>query len=330
MQNSKVKTKTQKSKISIVIPTYNRGDSLVVVLDSLKGQTYKEFEVIICDGGSKDRTKEVVQEYQKFFPLTFLENCNPLVTARNRGWQAASAEVVMFTDDDAKLDKNCLTEIVKIFKTDKKVGGVTGPSIIPQKRLANRDLFAFQSKKGFLWSVIRRIYEGYFLEGKPNAVGKLVRCGTFTPGATYQEATKIEKPFEVDYLETTNTSYRREILEKTGGFSTKYLGIGDWSEPDLAIRVRKLGYKLIFNPHAIVYHLVSRGGIYIRRNEAHQRMLNFVYYYKKNFAPFTPDKITRFITYLMFLNAFWFYKFLQTRNIYTLGSVTGTFAGFFR
>ena len=51
--------------ISVIIPTYNREKSLKRCLRSLENQTFKDFEVIICDDGSSDNTKKVVNYYRK-------------------------------------------------------------------------------------------------------------------------------------------------------------------------------------------------------------------------------------------------------------------------
>ena len=60
--------KTDDIKFSILIPAYNASDVISDTLDSVRGQTYKNFEVIIVDDGSKDETKQVISEYKKQYP----------------------------------------------------------------------------------------------------------------------------------------------------------------------------------------------------------------------------------------------------------------------
>ena len=51
-------------KISILMPTYNDEKYIVNALDSIMMQTYKDYEVLICNDGSTDKTKEVIYEYK--------------------------------------------------------------------------------------------------------------------------------------------------------------------------------------------------------------------------------------------------------------------------
>ena len=53
------------SKVSIIIPTYNRTDLLPRAISSVLNQTFQDFELIIVDDGSIDNTKQVVEEFQK-------------------------------------------------------------------------------------------------------------------------------------------------------------------------------------------------------------------------------------------------------------------------
>jgi len=52
-------------KISVIIPTYNRANSLPRSIKSVLNQTYQDFELIVVDDGSTDSTRELVEEFQK-------------------------------------------------------------------------------------------------------------------------------------------------------------------------------------------------------------------------------------------------------------------------
>ena len=86
-------------------------------------------------------------------------------------------------------------------------------------------------------------------------------------------------------------SYRRDLLLSVGGFAPVYGGIGDWSEPDAAFRVKALGYALYYNPRAAVVHQVSQQGVFKDRGkDSFQRMRNFMYFYARWIRPNTPSK----------------------------------------
>ena len=123
-------------------------------------------------------------------------------------------------------------------------------------------------------------------------------------------------------MEACNMSFRRDILQKVGGFSSEYKGVGDWSEPDLAFKVRKLGYKLFFNPKAGLEHNLSQEGVFTKRGQdSYQRARNFLHFYFKWIKPNTPAKFLLFGANLLFLNLYWCYKFIQTGKAEWLGGI---------
>lgn len=87
---------------SIVIPTFNRAEKLRRALESIKSQTCKDFEVIVCDDGSGDATREVVAEFAEALPVTYLWEANwgGPARPRNRGITAALGEWICFLDAD--------------------------------------------------------------------------------------------------------------------------------------------------------------------------------------------------------------------------------------
>jgi glycosyltransferase involved in cell wall biosynthesis len=87
---------------SIVIPTYNRAERLRIALESLVKQTYRDFEVIVCDDGSTDHTWEVVESLKNCLRLNYIweENWGGPARPRNNGLKAAKGEWVCFLDSD--------------------------------------------------------------------------------------------------------------------------------------------------------------------------------------------------------------------------------------
>jgi glycosyltransferase involved in cell wall biosynthesis len=87
---------------SVIIPTYNRANELRRCLKSLVSQTIQEFEVIVCDDGSTDDTKEVIQEFQGLLNLkyTYSTNFGGPAQPRNSGLKIANGEFIAFLDSD--------------------------------------------------------------------------------------------------------------------------------------------------------------------------------------------------------------------------------------
>lgn len=112
--------------ISVIICTCNRCKSLRDTLDSILIQQFDEidsfnFEVIVVDNNSKDRTREVVENFMVKFNsrLKYLfEPRQGKSYALNRAIKEASGEIIAFTDDDVIVDSRWLSNIVKMFKNN--------------------------------------------------------------------------------------------------------------------------------------------------------------------------------------------------------------------
>jgi glycosyltransferase involved in cell wall biosynthesis len=87
---------------SVIIPTYNRPKPLRRAIQSLVAQTYKNFEVIVCDDGSTDHTKEVVTSFKNDLNIKYIwdENWGGPARPRNRGIKKAKGEWICFLDSD--------------------------------------------------------------------------------------------------------------------------------------------------------------------------------------------------------------------------------------
>jgi glycosyltransferase involved in cell wall biosynthesis len=96
--------------ISVIIPTYNRKDSLLRTLDSLKQQTFPmdRFTVIVVDDGSTDDTETIASQQ---FPFSFCylrQNNQGATVARNHGATISQAEILVFIDDDVTISPQSL------------------------------------------------------------------------------------------------------------------------------------------------------------------------------------------------------------------------------
>jgi glycosyltransferase involved in cell wall biosynthesis len=105
-------------KVSVIIPTFNRQTTLEKALDSVLGQTYQNFEVLVCDDASTDGTYELVNAYSKKAPqirLLSLPYNQGAGAARNMAMQAARGEYLAFLDSDDEWRKEKLAKQVQIM-----------------------------------------------------------------------------------------------------------------------------------------------------------------------------------------------------------------------
>jgi len=93
-------------KVSVVVATYNGARTLRTCLDSLTRLNYPDYEVIVIDDGSADRTPEIVQLYPQ---IRYVRQRNlGLSAARNTGISVSSGEIIAFTDSDCRADEDWL------------------------------------------------------------------------------------------------------------------------------------------------------------------------------------------------------------------------------
>jgi len=91
--------KSKVTKVSVIIPTYNRAATVLDAIRSALNQSYPYLEVIVVDDGSSDGTTKLLEEYSKRIKLLHQENAGPSA-ARNLGARHASGDVFAFLDSD--------------------------------------------------------------------------------------------------------------------------------------------------------------------------------------------------------------------------------------
>ncbi len=116
--------------ITVFTPTYNRAGLLERLYDSLKKQSFADFEWIIVDDGSADNTRELVQQFATAdFPVKYYyqENVGKHF-AINRGVKEASGTLFFILDSDDMIPEDALSIVAQKYATSKErhIGGVAG------------------------------------------------------------------------------------------------------------------------------------------------------------------------------------------------------------
>jgi len=123
---------------SFIIPTLNEEKFLPRLLSDLKNQKEKNFEVIIVDGASADKTREIATKNWSI-PINFFEVEKRNVSfQRNFGAKKAKGEYLVFLDADSRIYNNFTQRLKKVI--DKKKGLVFIPSLTPEKKSPQIDL----------------------------------------------------------------------------------------------------------------------------------------------------------------------------------------------
>ncbi len=202
-------------KISIVIPTFNRLDSLKVVLPSLLDQTYssEHYEILLCDAGSSDGTAEWVAELGA--PnLRFLPGADSgRAGARNRGLEHARGEVILFTDADIIADRKLLESHARRHQP----GG--------RKAVVGCEI------------QVKSLDEYERFRQDPQAHAR-------------HKPTRVKLPWH--YFLTGNASAPRSLLIEVGGFDQAFQGYGH-EDLELGYRLSKQ-LNIEYAPEAVNYH----------------------------------------------------------------------------
>lgn len=122
--------------VSVIAVNYNGAKDLPIFLDSIKNQSYKNFELIIVDNNSSDNSKEIINEYQKNFSKIIYLN-----SGKNLGFAAGNnyaipyckGELFGLINVDTRVDENWLKELVDAISQDGDCGAVCSKTLFYEK-----------------------------------------------------------------------------------------------------------------------------------------------------------------------------------------------------
>lgn len=114
-------------KISVVVPTRNRGPQVLKTVETILANDYPGFETTVVDQSDDDLTRDALQVFFDRPHFTYLRTARRgLSAARNEGIASTESELIAMTDDDCQVAADWLREIVAGFCVDKRVGVVFG------------------------------------------------------------------------------------------------------------------------------------------------------------------------------------------------------------
>ncbi|HEY9840393.1 MAG TPA: glycosyltransferase [Candidatus Obscuribacterales bacterium] len=220
-------------KISLIIPTYNRARNLKNCLESLTWQDEKAFEVIVCDDGSSDKTREVALSYTDRLNLRYRwqEDLGFRAgEARNLGLQAARGKLIVFLDSDLVVPPD-------FVRAHAEAHARHGKSRIVVNSFVWRMLESDDADLGLPPSEYIPRHKDIL---KPDS-------------RTRYEIFERNEPVEETYfLDSNALSIKREDLALVGAFDPEFIGWGH-EDTELGYRIARFGFKLAFI-RAEAYH----------------------------------------------------------------------------
>ena len=213
-------------KLSVILPTFNRADSLKQALASLMRQSAASgtYEVIVVDNNSTDGTAGVAALFDDRRVQLVREPRQGLSFARNTGLAAASAPIVAFTDDDVEVAPDWVETIVTTLGRHPHVDGIGG-----------RVLPAWQSGRP-RW-ITREHWAPLALQDHGDS------------RRVFDRTTPIG-------LIGANVAFRREVFDRIGTFSPSVQrvkdGIGSTEDHELLARLYDTGGRMLYQPKMLV------------------------------------------------------------------------------
>jgi GT2 family glycosyltransferase len=219
-------------KISLVVLNWNGKQHLEPCFNSINEQTYKDFETLLVDNGSNDGSVELVKEKFPWVKIISLPKNIGFPCGNNEGIKRTNGEYVLTLNNDTKLDKDTLKNLMEVAEKNPKVG-------------------MFSLKMVFF-------YEPNLI----NSTGTLV----YKDGSAINRGMKKEDEGQFEQVEEIlgpcagAALYKKEMLEDIKHGEDEYFDKHFWiylEDTDLSLRAQLNGWKAMYVPNSIIHHVHS-------------------------------------------------------------------------
>lgn len=210
--------------ISIIIPCFNAEKFIRGCLDSILQSRFGNFEVVVVDDDSKDKSREILKNYERLpqIRIFYLDKNQGPAKARNLGVKNSSGKYILFLDADTEIETNCLEAVVDKLERDQKVGALQTKLM----RGKGRKIDAAGHSLSFF--------------GFPYEIG------------VGEDESAHNRETVIFGARSAGMGIRKDLFLKIGGFDEDYFIYGE--ETDLSWRVWLAGHEVHYFPKAKVYH----------------------------------------------------------------------------
>jgi hypothetical protein len=221
--------------VSIIIVNWNGKRWLEGCLPSLSKVTYGNVEWIIVDNASTDGSAQWIKKrYPKIILVGNSENLG-FSHANNLGYKKASGDYILFLNNDTKVKPDFITELLKPFTTDRKIGGVQSKIFLMDDPTRLDSIGAFLTPTGFLFH---------------NCLGG-------------HDKPELDKQIDLYTAKGASMMFRRDVLKRVEVdgwiFDPEYFAY--FEETDLCHRVWLAGFRIVYAYKAIIYHKMGATSI---------------------------------------------------------------------
>lgn len=219
------------SSVSIIIPTKDKSEVLKKCIDSiLEKTTYKNYEIVIVDNGSKEKKTALYYEELRGIPQIKILYCNipfNFSAINNYAVTQTNAKYLVFLNNDTEVITEDWLEVMLGFAQRKETGAVGAKLLYPDGSIQTA---------------------GLFLDEK----GNVYRSHHRYPSNSLGYGGRIQSIQNVSAVAAACMMVRREVFDEVGGFDSEF--VVAHGDIDFCLKLRERDYLIVYEPHAELYH----------------------------------------------------------------------------
>ncbi len=219
-------------KIFIILLNYKGYDDTVECIKSLENINYKNYKIVVVDNNSPDNSyTKLYKEFGEAYIFIKARENGGFAKGNNLGIKYAidhGADYILLLNNDTLVHKDLIEELLKPFKEEENLGLTTGK-------------IYYEEKRDTLW------FAGGVFNEK--------RFYGMHLGQGHKDNGDYDKPGEITFSTGCLMMIRKEVFYKLGYLPEEYFMY--YEDVDFCIKLREAGYRLWYNPRAIIYHKVS-------------------------------------------------------------------------
>lgn len=221
-------------KVSIIIVNWNGLAHLETCLESLKAQSFRDFEVVMVDNGSTDASIDFLRERYPWVRLVLLPTNTGFATGNNQGLEHAVGEYIVALNNDTEAEPDWLANLVRVADAH------------PEAGMIGSRICSFDDH-----DLIDSVGHGVCVDAMSRGRFRNKRWSQL----------RMQPIEEILFPSACVALYKRQMLEETGFFDDDFFAYAE--DTDLGLRCRLAGWGAVAATDAVVYHKYSKtGGVF--------------------------------------------------------------------